>query len=71
VLFLCYLYLMGLMLHLCYLYCRGSCRTCVICIFIGAHVAFALFVFVREFMSHLCYLYLHRGSCRFVLFVFE
>jgi hypothetical protein len=47
---------------LCYLYLyRGSCRMCVICICIGANVAFVLFVFVEGLMSQMCYLYLHRG----------
>jgi hypothetical protein len=34
---------------------------CVICICIGANVAFVLFVFVEGLMSQMCYLYLHRG----------
>jgi hypothetical protein len=47
------------MSHLCYLYfLGGSCHICVICICIGAHVAFVLFVFVEGLMSHLCNLYL-------------
>ena len=79
-----YAFVEGLISYLCYLYLyMGSCRMCVICICIGAHVAFVSIVFIRGLMSNLCYLYLYRGSYRicgisnyerahvaFVLFVF-
>jgi hypothetical protein len=47
------------MSNLCYLYLyRGSCRICLICVCIGAHVAFVLF-------------FIYNGvHVAFVLFVF-
>ena len=58
------------MSFLCFCICRGSCRSCVICIRRGARVVFVLFVFIegshrfrvicmcRGLVSFFCFLYL-------------